>query len=290
MVCQTGGGSLTTGGLRWPALALAVCFALPTVLAGVNDDAGTGTDAGETRATALVMGFGASYGSMNPSDVDVFSAPVGSGPECVALSASANNPAYAALTLTRDGDERTSVLALSPGATAATGIVRGTRDGTFVRFAPVPNASVITGYQFQVSAMTGYADPSTGDALSLGDAGQVVSEALQAPGPCFGGRLTRTDFLDTKDAYLVPARAGETIRYSLATSIPAMGAQLTLLDARGAAIGSTVTANGVGEAVAPTDGTYVLMMSSSSTSTRDLDYLVGWGSGPDPNGCRPYCM
>lgn len=307
----------------------AASFALAAAAAPrAPNDAGSGMDAGNDPAAALVLLSSGRYaGNLTPpgDDRDWYRLPSGAATGvCGAARAQGVVTGQAVLTglETRDPSiarslspsattrlflavpEATSILLGIEGTTATTAL--STFDGGSRGDEPRGGA-----YFFDVAAYTvAQLDPE-GDGEGV-DAGATPAAAKPQPGPCFAGRL---DARDAGDVYSFAVTSGSTLDVSFATP-PTGDLRLRILGSNGAtllelasgdarSLSVTEDATWYAEVVrtassaAPTtasarDGRLDLPL-AASTADGDgaVGYLVAVSDGtaddPDTTSCRPMC-
>ena len=270
---------------RLTATLVALVLFVPTVLAEQND-AGTGADAGGTRATATTLPYPGAYNaSFKGPDVDWYR-----------LGTSATAPLCATATMTSGPASRLSLFAGDQAAHArssdsAQPTVSLSVPGTGEVFSRHESLTTPGGaYGFTLS-LQGVPSRSLGDALSGTDAGSSLSTALPLKTGCAGGRLSTLDsFSDTVDVYAVQLVAGQEFTYSFAAT-DATAIRLSLIDQSNVAVAPTLASGGVATFVPSTGGLYYLTVTSSSSTVQETGYVLGTTMGPpDPgNPCRPQC-
>ena len=269
---------------------------LPTGIAG-GYDAGTGADAGNSRAAATPIAYGAYSGYVaSQYDVDWYRAPGAAEPICVSGSIRAlDNPERVAFGLERSGGATLSTFAVAAGATRAFGMAGNGANASVLGVGSLDDnngAGVPSrpgAYEFSLQRVAS-APRSAQDALTGMDASDSLAGASAASGSCIQGRLDPTSKLggDNVDVYRIQAAPGDAITFSLAA---AQGApiSLALLDGAGNVV-ATVAADAVTTYTTSSGGTFYLSASRTSmTSVEDLAYLIGTVVGPPGPPCRPNC-
>lgn len=267
---------------------LVVCMASTAVAdPGSNDnDAGSGADAGNVRSAALLVEYGQTYaGRVRGSDIDWYEANVGSsGVTCVEMTATSSAPSYFAFGQENAAGTTSSPILLGAGTTAKGGIAGA-----------LPLASTLRVARAQADGGPGYYDfrfarstiTSGGDGGSSNDAGGSAAEAMPITPGCLSGHLSAIGSLDMKDIYQISVAPGEVVTYSLASNTG--GHTLSLLNAAGDVVGPVLETGQRATVALPTSGSYYLA-AQRTTAVGDVGYLVGAVVGPDPTGCRPYCV
>lgn len=281
-------------GARVRVLVILACLGIGTAIAAQPNDAGSGTDAGDTRDNALLLAsFGSYGGNAQNHDVDWFRVNhASSEPQCVRAEAGGAE-VFSTAVSAKWGDEARTVGTLSPAnGKSKAGLTVPALGSAYLSVKPSQAASSKGGaYDFSL-ATTSVPSPSSGDALTGTDAGSTVSGAIQVPGSCFGGWLSFLSLSDAKDVYAISARAGEVITLSFATASDAGLAKLSLVDSLGSSLADPIPSGGVLAFSVPADGTYYAVTAFTTSSRADVGYLIGVIVGPpdDPGpGCRPYC-
>lgn len=259
-----------------------------------QNDAGSGGDAGNTRAQALALSaYGAYTGELKNSDdtsdwYTITDAP--SGPACIEMRESSEKIRGTRLTIVEGAMEKTvtaehgdngmSVLAIAASEVNASylNINSGYGSGVNARSGP---------YSFSLNA---YRTVSTPDAGTGIDAGNNRANAIPIAAGCHGGRLGYGQIaLDTIDYYRIDLQAGDRIVASLGADL---GAPLMMLieDTQGNALTTTVGPDGMLAYTSATNQPVYLKTSSSSLSPAQFPYLVGIVVGPPGEpGCNPTC-
>lgn len=256
---------------------LPVGWALPTPIA--LGDAGTGSDAGGSPGAAMPLGYGAYQGNLTPGDVDWFSFPSGPALGCMEASFLTAHPmrvGYGAGTTTLTGGLVEGMF----GTTLAVGSLPPLL-GALPDVAPWDTLSVGP-YRFEVSV----APPALAGDTKQRDAPASTTGAPAVPGACFSGHF-RADGSDV-DVYTFTAQGGDVATYSIARSGGA-GATAILLDATGQQVGAAVAPGEIGTFAIPQTGTYYAV-AASAPSDDSSTYALALVWGPEPSGCRPYCL
>lgn len=249
-----------------------------------KNDAGSGTDAGDTRALATGVSFGTSYvGTFTPADTDWYAASASaSGPACVVATAETTTTAFFTLGTESSSGSSAAPMRVTPDARGVAGVAAMTPLTATLRVRDDPSTGY--GYGYYGFRLDRVGIPAAGDAGAMGDAGDSIGSATRASSGCIGGRLSPLDF-DLRDVYAVEVLAGDAVTYSLAS---AGDVRLVLVDALGNAIGPTLEPGQIATVPVDSSGTYY--MSTSSTSMSDDGYVSGLTLGPEPTSCRPYCL
>ena len=247
-----------------------------------DNDAASGSDAGNTQAQALLVEYGRLYqGRVRGNDVDWFAAQYGtSAPSCIRVTATASTSSYFTLGQQDTTGSMSAPILVGSGARAAGGIAGLSPLSTSLRVARASGVDGPGHYDFQLDRI----GPSLGTDAGTADAGTGVDALPTAPG-CVPGMLTGIS--DGADGYKITVQPGEVVTYSFATS--GTGATLTLLNAAGQAVGPALQSGELAEVPLSTGGTYFLT-AQRSASFSEVGYVAGIVVGPDPSGCRPYCM
>lgn len=249
---------------------------------GVLSDAGTSGDAGGSPGTAMSLAYGSYEGNLTPGDADWFAFPAPSAPMCLSARVFSAH-----------------AMRVAVGAGASAGLVGGMEDGFFAttlavepvatRVGALPDAApwdaVSVGpYAFDVAAALA---PVAGDSRE-DDATSVPALADPVPGPCFSAYFDddEEDGRDV-DVWSFDAVASERATVSLAVGAGMAGA-LRVVDASGAVVAGPIASGELAEFVIPADGSFWLV--AQSLTSREGAYTVALVMGPDPTGCRPYCV
>lgn len=277
---------------RIRVLAILIAVSMGTALAGSGNDAGSGSDAGDSRDMALLLpGAGTYQARAQGSDQDWFRLNGPGAPQCVKANGGGDQQFSVAVSGLFDDQGRTVGTKSQPGKKANLGLAIPNLASGYVQIKPAAGNSG-GDYSFGLS-LVGVPPVSAGDALTSSDAGNSISTAISAPGPCIGGHLVPvTSISDPADVYAVSAAAGDVITYSLATDANPALTQLSLLDSSGSSVASSIASGGVGTFSVPMSGTYFLSITRLSGEQTDVGYLLGVIVGPPDDsgpGCRPYC-
>lgn len=283
------------------AIAVVLTMATSTAWADhiVGNDAGTGTDAGNTKDVATVLpGYGSYTGyiaSKDPSDwyrVDSGTA----SPRCVTSTFTPDNNATTQLTLETPTKAYAKSQVVPGGTKGMMAIATQGLDRTFFNTSAAPNGpgngdpSRPGHYAFALESLTPSQVKATSSLTSDDDAGNSLGSAKPLTFGCTGGRIDPlTGLGDPQDVYGFTLYAGETLTYSFAyTDIAPL--ELRLLDSDGNVL-DVIGAGEIDSYTLPTSMT----MSTMYLSVVDLDaktdtvtYLIG-AYGPPTNGCRPQC-
>lgn len=273
-----------SGRISLVAILLAVLTTTAAADSGGQNDANTGGDAGDTRATAVAVALGAPYvnNKLRAEDVDWYSTDVSpSGIACVRARVSASAPTYFALGIESPGLTRTAPFYAEQGRDAVGGLAGMT-----------PLTATLRAAQKQVEGTAKYnftlervAVPQVGgDGGSFSDAGESPSTAVPITPGCIGGNLQG---LDIKDTYALNVPEGQVVTYTLASASSSI--QLALVDAVGNALGPSIGPGEIGSVTLPTAQT-VFLSSAQTSSVSDTNYAIGTIVGPEPTSCRPYCV
>lgn len=277
------------GGVTLACVLLAVLATTATADPGTGpqNDAGTGADAGDVRANATKVGIGILYGAaLRPNDVDWYASSIeGGAASCVVARVHASASTYFALGAEEGGASRSAVFRTDPNEEDVAGVAGMTPLTTTLRAALVPGGPNFAGYDFRLDRVG--APVSGGDAGTEGDAGDAASTALAAARGCTQGRLTVLGSLDLRDTYSMQVGSNEVVTYSLAAN--AEGISLTLLNAVGEAVGPALMPGELATVSTSAPGTYYLSAARTS-AVGDVGYVFGTSLGPEPSGCRPYCL
>lgn len=304
--------------IRFPAAVfVAAALVLATPLLGaqgaipIEDDAGSGGDAGDSPSEAVELGAEGEYeGHLTiPTDADWFALEVAGEGEPICAEATVDGEALANVTLGATGQtlaEGPTVddLALAeathdPTEPLAVGLASPGVNTTFLGFTPqytLPDGSGphagIGQYLFDLQVTD--VDPETigsdngpnvDDAPALDD----VNDRANLPpvtGACVAGQLG-TDGSQA-DAYAFEAEAGEYVTLSLATSEDTSTDTTTvgLVAPNGTEV-LTLEDGDVTRVLVEESGTWAI----SLTSDHDVAYGVGLSQDDDdPPPCRPTCM
>lgn len=253
---------------------------------GMNDsDAGTGTDAGNTRAAAMSVASGITYGGrVRGSDIDWYMSNVAAtGPSCVRTTGSADSASYFALGVENNAGTTSAPILLGEGVEAVGGVAGQTPLTSTLRIARASESGGAGMYSFRFER---FGVPPSGDAGTGDDVGNADFALPIAPG-CIGGHLSAIGSLDMRDVYAVSVAPGQKVTYSLASNTG--GHTLSLLNAAGETVGPILESGQLGSVALSTGGTYYLT-AQRTTAIGDVGYIAGVIVGPEPTGCRPYCL
>lgn len=273
-----------SGRLTLLALFLALISTTAAADAGGQNDAGTGADAGNTRAMATPVSIGASYlnNKLRVDDVDWYAADVPApGLACIRARGTAGGPTYFALGVESPGVTRSAPFYVDAGRESTGGVAGLTPMTATLRVAQA-RADGATKYNFSLERVS-IPQPG-GDAGSYSDAGETPSTAIPVSPGCLGGNL---EGLDIKDTYALAVGEGEAVTYTLASASNTL--RLTLVDAVGNALGPSIAPGEIASVSFAAPST-VYLTSAQTSSVSSTNYAVGSIVGPDPAGCRPMCM
>lgn len=258
-----------------------LCGTLPSLASGLSGalgDAGTGSDAGNTRDAALSLAYGAYDGNLTPQDADWFAFSGASTLGCLDVTGTAST------SMRFEVATNTSTV----GGLANEGVFQLTLASTGPSFFAVlpdeaPWSTLSVGpYSFSVV----HAEPwAMGDRRGA-DAPGNASLASPAPAECFSASF-RHDAPDI-DAWTFEASALDIVTYSFAVDATAIGV-LEILGPDGTTVAGPVASGEAGQFIATSTGTYAVR-TASFASSENTDYVVGLVVGPDPSTCRPYCL
>lgn len=270
---------------------------LPTGMAG-GYDAGTGGDAGNTRAGATAIAYGAYSGYVGSQyDADWYRAPAATEPSCVSGSIRAlENPERVAFGLEHGANADLVSFSVATGATRAFGMAAASFDGAVLGVGALDDNSGVGvpsrpgAYEFALQRV-GPSPRSAQDALTGADAGDSIATAATASGNCIQGHLDPLSKIggDRVDTYRILTAPGDAITLSLG-AVDGAPVRLTLLDAAGNAVTAPIGPNGTSSYTTSTGGAYYLSASSVSVANvEDIVYLIGTVVGPPGPPCRPNC-
>lgn len=278
---------------RTVAVALLLLMVPVTeVLAGDNDDAGTGLDAPDVPDLALNLGALGTYsGSLSPDgdadwyafDDDNLTAP---GDTSCFTARGEGDTALADQKLRLAGlqvqDE------LNPDRDPHLGLAVSAFDEAKLGFEPLEGNQSTGNYTFTADVLTPsdiISDPGEEDDAPETGKGQNLP---RVSGACFGGLFTSDD---TADRYTLQIDQNETLSL---TFIDTNGTdlQVQLFDPDGQAIGPFNTTDTVHSVDVSQTGNWTLEISRPSST--DSTYLIGTSVSLDPEEeereCRPYCF
>lgn len=255
--------------------------------AGPQNDAGSGGDAGDVRANATAVQTAVRYaGALRPNDVDWYAAPVGAtGASCIVARVQASAPTYFALGAEGGSSVGTAVIRAEPDRDAIAAVAGMGPLTTTLRSALVPGGPNFGSYGFQIDRVG--IPAGAGDAGSPTDAGDSAAGAIPVAAGCVHGRLSVLGSVDLRDMYSMQVGAGEVVTYSLAANYD--GLSLTLLDALGETVGPALVPGQLATVTTSSPGTHYLSVSRTS-AVGDVGYVAAMSLGPEPSGCRPYCV
>lgn len=243
-----------------------IAWALPAP--GILDDAASGMDAGNTSSAAMPLAYGSYAGNLTLGDADWFAFPATSAPACLRASVGSLH-----------------AMRVGVGADPGIDLVGGLQEGIFqTTLAVAPGAQ----------RLGMLPDESPWDVVSVGPyafALDVRSPAVLAddgdvvPADCFGAAL-KDDHVDV-DSFFFDANEGDIAVYSAAVGQGSLS--VAIKDASGAIVGSFVPSGSAGQVTIPVDGTYTLTTVGRATGGNQL-YTAALVVGPEPSGCRPYCL
>lgn len=268
----------------WATILVALMVTSAT--AGSNDnDAGSGADAGGSRASATSVAMGSLHEAyLAKNDIDWFAADVGgAGAGCVLLTGVSNVPAYFALAAETPAGTTTAPLRAQNGVPFSAGVA-GLMPLTGTLRVRGVDANKQGEYEFRLDSVG--VPSGTGDGPLGADAGASPEEAMPAAPGCIGGHLTMVPALDVRDLYRIDVGPDQVVTYSLVSDVE--GITLTLVNAADIVVGPIVDPGEYAAVAVPT-GAYFLS-AQRTNSFGDVGYVAGAIVGPDPTGCRPYCL
>lgn len=236
------------------------------------NDAGSGRDAGDSAASAVMLSsFGGPWAGVLPfSDVDVFGFPSLTGPACVKAVVTGENQGVARLSL---GSASAS---LPFDASTVQVSVASSEAGTpWLELRSTLAAGGPGSYQFTAAR---YFPSTNGDAATTTDAGTGAA-ALPVTEGCVGGTVGG---IDRADEFVVDVPADSIVMVSVASTAPTLA--FDVLSSSGQVL-ATVVSGEILDLGGVEAGRYVLSASSSSLSADA--YVVGLIFGPP--GCKPNC-
>lgn len=285
---------------------------LASAAPGGQNDAGSGQDAGDTPAQALLIPSGTRTfaGNLSPAgqDADWYRHSTSSA-FCALADATLSTAgqltiaadvhrAYSASRSVQPQTPLTLALAAPAGLTPYLGIEPGpsmTKEGG-------GSSPGRYSFKFQSFSMSDLDPDANGE---VPEAGATSATAVALPGACSAGRLSSTD---TTDRFYYDITEPREIWLSLAVASGDGNIQLTFVSPSGAAA-TTIPSGQSGEVYASETGRWNVVITRSSTSTpassaatlpilgalsssSDLsttgtDYILALSEGPDP--CRPSC-
>lgn len=279
-------------------LALAVLLVATSVTAAglpavLDNDAGSGRDAGGAPADALVLpGPGRYQGGLTPpSDADWYRLPIaGVTPACIDVSI--QGAAIARTTLTSEGEPgyRTTHDLLS-GTRLGLALALPTRMDVLLGIEPTTlsnGADISAGtYDFNLS-VRGLDDIKLGDGGTAEDAGSTPATAAKIEDACVGGTLNASAG-DEFDLYQFEGAQGQHYELSLADD-PLAPAALSLLSPSGDVV-ANVTSGHVQPVVLNETGQWVVKLTPTTTGmTPYLFGMSGFRGPPEPPPCHPMCL
>lgn len=277
----------------------------------VGNDAGSGKDAGDTPASALVIGATPRPldGNLNPPGVDLDWFVHGAIPieEAFCIDGSVRSNVPSALALTWSSDRRTSVSRhLERGQMTHLVLAAPASTRPFLGLEPASTMFATSGttsgptapghYTFDLSRrLASELDPEADGESPDGGPTRELSVAL--PGDCFAGRL---DGVDAADHFHVDVTASARILVSLADAGGAPS-RVDVLSPTGAVVASlvsgeatTVYADAAGRwtfAVTAASGPALAPAFASAATVGTSDYLLSVMDDPgSTNPCRPTCV
>lgn len=279
---------------RYGSLATAI---LVVSLLGVgtgasNFDAGTSADAGNTRSAALnLAGFGSYNGYLASNDVDWYRLAANhSSPVCISATGTGDSVQAIGLTVTSAYAERAVTTKYAPGALGRLAIAAPSLKEVHYDVSTTVLGSAGQGAYTFTLERTPLPSASAGDALSGTDASDNLTSALTVSVPCFGGHLSvLSTVIDARDIFALTAAEPGVLLYSLSTAGDVQPITLTVRNASGAAMGTTLTSAGLATVEVPAAGSYYLEVSRQGGSVSEMGYMVGAVFGPPSSTCRPQC-
>lgn len=268
-----------------------------------SDDAGSGGDASDSKATPTRLADPGEYTGQVASedDIDWFGLGPGSTDVCVETSASGSAQTQVTLDMpglatvkadTHKGKDKTVDLALAGSSVS----------DIHFGFTKSNDASRAAGdYSFELATFSAADLLADGDAGSGTDAGDTIATASAIGEGCAGGTLASSD---TADVYAIEADAGDVATLSLAQVSGDGTLVLELLDGSGTSL-MTLQDDEAGSYTFDAAGTYYLEVHDTGDDTSqaramglpdgletlsddDDDYLLSV-DGPEPPSCSPTC-
>lgn len=263
-----------------------LAFLSLTGLAGANafvqNDAGSGHDAGGSWASPLALSAYGSYsGTLVEHDTDAYVVPQASStPACVNFSFA---PASADLLTVRaasaaNGDASAS-FSVASGQTLQGGLATNAYDSAGL-LATLQDPELDGHHDYAFSLQR-----SDIQSMAIAAAGHSLSTAPPLSGPCVAGDMSPVNVNNLNTYSLGNLPAGTALVASLAAG--ASDLVLQVMDANGNVI-SMASVNGVASVTIPVSGTYYLGVARTDFSVQDVQYLVGIVADPGPL-CQPAC-
>lgn len=254
---------------------------------GPQNDAGSGSDAGDVRSAAVGIGPGLTYGGqLRPNDIDWYAASFqGAVPSCISATVQASSPIYAALAAEMSGTTVATPMAIAANGTATGGVAGMLPLTATLRVAGQQNAPNFGAYSFSLARVN--IPNNANDGGVNADAGDSFASALPAAAGCIGGHLAVIPTVDQRDVYAIGVPSGTVVTYSLASNYN--GIQLSLTDAVGNLLGP-ILAPGESAAVSASSPSTFYLTAARTTAVGDVGYVVGAIIGPSPDSCKPYCL
>lgn len=268
----------------WSVILVALMVTSATAASGDND-ANSGADAGNARETATAVALGTTHQAyLTKGDIDWFVGDVGgTAAGCVSLRGLSNMPSYFALAAETTSGTITAPLR-STNEVEFTGGVAGMTPMTTTLRARGIDDTKQGHYNFRLDRVG--VPNGSGDGPSGVDAGARPEDAMPVQPGCIGGHLAILPTPDARDVFRVNVGPDEVVTYSLAANVD--GVTLALVSAADTLVGPVLDPGEVA-AVAVPSGSYFLS-AQRSNAVGDVGYIAGVMVGPDPTGCRPYCL
>lgn len=277
------------------AVALGLLVGVPLGTADPSsrywNDAGSGVDAGNDRASALALAAHGSYGGYRlPWDEDWFKVAEQGLPTCVVADVTSAVTGQATLELVSPGERRSVTETMPAGRSTRIAIAAPAASQTFFGIASAPPSYGDHGsYAFTTSART--TAGIRGDAGTNGDVGGTAASAHPVSPGCTAGTLSPAAALGDKvDAYAFSGSAGDVVVLSFAAAPTSTPMRLELTD--GLTTLATLSPGQLVVVTLPASGTYTMTTSAGDLTSvgETLAYLVGLVVGPPGSPCRPQCI
>lgn len=278
-------------------LLLTTAFASAGSLVPLQDDAGSGGDAGDTPGTATELPDEGTYEGMlfpiGDADWFVLSTPLDRA-ICYQSIVGGQTSANVTLSLT-EGLQPAVQRPILPGLELDLGLAAPTTSQVFLGLEPGPGGSAVSEmalsfgtYRFELQMLT-FDDLGSGDGGTGGDAGDEASGAVQVPAPCFSGDLGSEG--DDRDVFSFEAEEDEHVALSLAQASTAP-TRLSLISPSNETK-AQIENGGFADVTLDETGQWLVvadLAEDEESSLTEFDYMVGLTiNGPEPPPCRPTC-
>ena len=236
-------------------------------------------DAGNAPEVAMPLAYGRYQANLTPGDTDWFVFPMNPTLGCLAVELISSHAMRGGI---RIGASQTFVGDLANGVFATTIAIGAVAP----RFAALPDAAPwdkasVGPYGFDISVAT----PNAVGDTDANDAPSASAGAPVAPATCFRGHFRESD----TDVFRFAAHAADEVATVSLARAGTGSASVAIVDDAGQPVGDPIPAGEARQILLPGPDEYFLVVIGPPSPT-STDYLLTLVLGPEPTGCRPYCL